>query len=521
MKDIIERIKNNKKNVLRVSGVVVTILFALLLASLPNATKEPKKTQNDEISETDQIQRAKKQSYAEWYVDKNFDHFEIDGSTTMAPLHQSLNDKFSYRKITIQHSRTVDAFELLIEGKVDILLGVDYSKELMDKAAKSGIDLVKLEITKEAFVFLIHKDNPVKSLTIDQIIDIYSGKITNWKTVGGPDEKIVPFQRNNDSGSQMQMVLLMGNRKLMEKGVYYYEGMAEIIQAIANYDHGVYSIAYNMYTFAEKQYKDDEIELLAINGIKPTDATILDGTYPLIIYNYIYYDGNNERVSKFANSLYNYLISPNGQQHIADEGYITLNLGYSRNPDVILPHENDNDYSDEEWMGAEEGKYYRVSENGELLIYSNYTDYILGESAYGNNENARNFISAIIHSGVPMKSYFTYIWVNSEAGTITLSFGYPYDFSPYNFFNIRFNNKYYERLRYYIDEDKYVLICADKEDAAYYLDDEFYATVPYSKNSLATSDLEITVYDLYELYFRVLSWEEESFEEIPYFQTYD
>ena len=524
MNNIIEKIMNNKKSLFKVLGVVSYIFAAIFLANLPNVGSELEEIQYGNIlTENYRRHREMIQTKTEKYLEENFDYFKIDGSTTMAPLHQALNEKFSNKETTIKHSRTVDAFELLIDGEVDILLGVDYSQELMDKAKKNGIDLVKLEITKEAFVFLIHKDNPVKSLTVNQIKDIYSGKITNWKTVGGPNEEIVPFQRNNDSGSQMQMVLLMGNRKLMQKGVYYYEGMIEIIKAIANYDEGVYSLAYNMYTFAEKQYKDEEVELLAINGVYPTDETIQDGTYPLIIYNYIYYNSNDERVSEFAINLYNYLISDDGQQQIANEGYVTLDVGYVRNPDSELPYEYDYDY-DEEWVAsydASKGEFYRVGENGKLLVYYSYADYILAYSPYINNEKARNFLMTIFHSGIPIHSYFTNVWVNSEDGTITLSFGDLYDFDPLDFFNIRFNDKYYERLRYYIDEDKYVLVCANREYADDYLNDDFYAKVPYNKNSLATSDLEITVYDFYNLYFRVITWENDGFEEIPYFQIYD
>ena len=527
MKDIIERIKNNKKNVLRVSGVVVTILFALFLASLPNVTDKTYETQDDgNGTGVYTIKRERWKTKVEVYLSENFDSFNIDGSTTMIPLHQSLNDKFSSEVITVDHSRTVDAFELFINGEVDILLGVDYSQELLDKAKKNGIDLVKLEITKEAFVFLIHKDNPVKSLTVEQIIDIYSGRITNWKTVGGPNEKIVPFQRNNDSGSQIQMVLLMGNRKLIQKGVYYYEGMLDIIKAIANYDKGIYSLAYNMYTFSEKQYKNEDVELLAINGVVPTDETIQDGTYPLIIYNYIYYDQNNESVSEFAMNLYNYLVSVGGQQQIANEGYITLDSGYIRNPDVEIPDDNYyyyNFYEEESisYYNKEKGEFYRVGESGKLIVYYNYADYVLADSAYINDENARKFLMSIFHSGLSLTDSLTHIWVNSEDGTIVLSRGHPYDIDPFAFFNIRFNGKYYEELHYYIEEDKYVLTSVSKKAVDVFLDDDFLVVSPYSKDSIATSDLEISVYDIYELYFRVLSWEEESFEEIPYFQIYD
>jgi len=111
------------------------------------------------------------------YLKENFDQFVIDGSTSTIPLHTAIRNTFSSKRSEIQHSKTVDAFNKLIMGEVDILLGVDYSDELLKVAKDNGIDLGKAEITKEAFVFLININNPVKSLTIEQIKDIYSGRL--------------------------------------------------------------------------------------------------------------------------------------------------------------------------------------------------------------------------------------------------------------------------------------------------------------------------------------------------------
>jgi len=86
----------------------------------------------------------------------------------MIPLHESLNNVFSKGE-SVYHRKTVDAFEKLINGENDILLGVDYSDELLAKAKRKGVDLQQLEITREAFVFLINANNPVRSLTIEQI----------------------------------------------------------------------------------------------------------------------------------------------------------------------------------------------------------------------------------------------------------------------------------------------------------------------------------------------------------------
>ena len=178
------------------------------------------------------------------YLKDNYNKVNIDGSTSMIPLHQALDDLFGSSERGVQHNKTVYAFDKFIAGENDILLGVDYSDEMLEKAENNGVILVKKEITREAFVFLINKNNPVKSLSIEQIKDIYSGKITNWNEVGGDDAPINAFQRNSDSGSQMRMVKFMDDIKLTETDVEYYSSMGLIVETIGNYDEGKYSIGY-------------------------------------------------------------------------------------------------------------------------------------------------------------------------------------------------------------------------------------------------------------------------------------
>jgi len=80
-------------------------------------------------------------------------------------------------------------------------LGARPSKEQVEYAEECGTTFKYTQIGTEAFVFFVHKDNPIDSLTVEQIKGIYSGEITNWSEVGGDDEKIVAFQRNEGSGS--------------------------------------------------------------------------------------------------------------------------------------------------------------------------------------------------------------------------------------------------------------------------------------------------------------------------------
>jgi len=434
-------------------------------------------------------------SEAEEYLYANYSAADIDGSTSMTPLHTALNKKFGGGYVAY-HQKTVWAFNRLADGDNVVLLSVDYSDELLEKARNAGVDLVKRPITKEAFVFLINKNNPVKSLTIEQIKGIYSGKITNWKEVGGDNAEIKAFQRNADSGSQIRMVKFMGDTELMEADAEYYAGdMGGIIRAIEEYDTGRYSIAYNMYTFTEKQYPSEEVVLLDVDGVHPTDETVFDGTYPLVIYNNIFYDRNNALASEFAENLYAYLMSNNGQKLIADAGYVNLNGG-ERDKIGLYDPGYDDDLLHQTYISEYDpakGEFYDVDGNGGLTTYYSFADYLLPDSAQKNNEKARAFINSLDFMEF---GYSDSCWIfytarrTSTDKAVVYSHYNPVAFEEIDVFKFRYNGKYYYSLEYLYDGDK-ILLSPDS-DQTEYLSDVFSEYIP----NIAEEPIEITMSEL-------------------------
>ena len=489
--------------------ILSAILFALtvhgceiiIMDNVPKQTTETTETIETieiiEISEED----AKK------FLEENYNRFNIDGSTSMIPLHQSLDGLFASPETIesgVMHSKTVEAFEKLIVGQNDVLLGVDYSDELLEKAKNSGVDLAKKEITREAFVFLINKNNPVQSLGIDQLKDIYSGKIKNWSEVGGDDAPINAYQRNSDSGSQIRMIKFMGDVKLSDQDVTYWSFMGEVVEQIGNYDEGKYSIAYNMYTFTEKQYPNDDVILLDVDGVHPSDETIFDESYPIVIYNYIYYDKNNAEAAEFAENLYAYLMGGEGQHLISDSGYVNLTTKSDRNKDVDLY-----DYETawgEAGIGFHNeitGEYYAIDDDsGELLVFKTFIDYVLRETKYKDSENARGFLTLIENSPYIFINYYT-VWYNEESGAIGLDPWFDAALDPDDFFDYKYGDSYYSALTYYIDEDKYVLEAMSEYVFDMYLEDGYFEDyMEYAANYSPGAIVEITREELKNLYMR-------------------
>ncbi|MDR2610134.1 MAG: substrate-binding domain-containing protein, partial [Clostridiales Family XIII bacterium] len=136
---------------------------------------------------------------------------------------------------------------MIIDRPVDLFLGTEPSDDELALAKKNNVELVKKPVCMDAFIFVVNKDNPVDSLTVEQIRDIYSGKITNWKEVGGNDEKIISFQREKNSGSQtaMENLVMKGTPMVSPQKEEIETAMGELIESVADFDSGKASIGYS------------------------------------------------------------------------------------------------------------------------------------------------------------------------------------------------------------------------------------------------------------------------------------
>ena len=116
--------------------------------------------------------------------------------------------------VTFTNSK--DGYYRLIDGDVDLFFGARPSKDQLEYAREENKEIISVPIGKEAFVFFVPEDNPLDDLSSNDIRKIYSGEITNWKDLKGKNQKIVAFQRPEDSGSQVMMHYFMKDVPLKE-----------------------------------------------------------------------------------------------------------------------------------------------------------------------------------------------------------------------------------------------------------------------------------------------------------------
>ena len=250
----------------------------------------------------------------------------IDGAAAFFPVYSAFVNAV-YPETTelydgvFEYNNTPGGYQLLAEKRTDIFLGVYPSEEQKAYAEECSTTFVYTPVGTEAFVFFVHKDNPIDNLTTEQIKGIYSGEITNWKQVGGRNEEIAAFQRNEGSGSQSMLKRFMGDTPIMEAPTELVNSMMSgIIEKVSDYRSKSNSIGFSFRYYVEGIIRNPDIKMLSVDGVAPTADNIRNGSYPIVtpMYAVIYEENTNENVDK----LIQWILSEEGQYIIEETGYV-------------------------------------------------------------------------------------------------------------------------------------------------------------------------------------------------------
>ena len=220
----------------------------------------------------------------------------------------------------VTFTNTVHGYDRLVDGRVDLFFGARPSENVKQLAEYYHEEIQSIPIGREAFVFFVEEDNPVENLTSDQVRQIYSGEITNWKDVGGNDQKIVAFQRPAESGSQVMMRHFMGDIPLMEPDTYtVVDAMGGVIDEVKQYHNERGAIGYTFQYFLSGLNQEEGVKMLSIDGVYPSVQHIKDGTYPAIVSLVCAKLKSNN--NPYVEILIDFLLSDQGQELVEKTGY--------------------------------------------------------------------------------------------------------------------------------------------------------------------------------------------------------
>ena len=255
----------------------------------------------------------------------------LDGSTATAPLAQAaaavlLGESEEDVAYLIDFSRTTESYRQLMQGNADLLIAAEPNAAVFDEMEEAGFEVQMEPLATDALVFMVNEDNPVDSLTTEQLRGIYSGEITNWSEVGGADLDIVPFQRNAESGSQvlMEKLVMDGTEMTEPPEGYMIASMVGLMDAVKEYDNSSNAIGYSVYYYAHDMQMAGGLKLLKIDGVAPEAATIRSGEYPFLNPYYVAMNAA-EPEGSMTRVLYDWLLGPDGQKLVDMKGYVSVN----------------------------------------------------------------------------------------------------------------------------------------------------------------------------------------------------
>ncbi|MBE5939692.1 MAG: phosphate ABC transporter substrate-binding protein, PhoT family [Lachnospiraceae bacterium] len=209
----------------------------------------------------------------------------------------------------MQYTNTRGAYKGIVDGDVDVIFCVKPSDEQLKYAEENGVELEFVPIGREAFVFIVNKDNPVDNLSIEQLKGVYSGKYTNWSQVGGDDYIIDALQRNKGSGSQSALESFMGEEEI-KKNPLGFMGRA---------------IGFSFRYYVSGIVENGGVKMLSLDGVYPSKENISNGSYPIISDIYAVYrkDDDNQNIP----ILIDWILSEEGQKLVEDSGYVPAIVG--------------------------------------------------------------------------------------------------------------------------------------------------------------------------------------------------
>ena len=243
----------------------------------------------------------------------------IKGSTTVLPIAQKVGEAYMKEqpdvKIIISGVGSGNGIKALIDGSTDI---ADSSRFIKTKEVKLAVEKgrypVPFAVAYDCIVPVVHPSNSLMNITMEQLKDIYQGKIKNWKEIGGPDKPIVVISRDTSSGTYEVWHKKVLKKKRVFPGALLQASNGAVVQAVSKNRNAIGYIGLG--------YLDSSVKALLVNRVKGSAETTLNGSFPISRPLYMFTPGwPKGDTLKFIN----YVIHPEkGQKYISEIGFVPL-----------------------------------------------------------------------------------------------------------------------------------------------------------------------------------------------------
>ena len=242
----------------------------------------------------------------------------VNGSTTVLPAMQKISETFMAKHKDIQVSLSGGGsghgIKSLMDKTTDVAMASrDMKPAEVENVKKNGGEAVRFTVAIDAIVPIVNPKNTVKDLSLQQIRDIYAGRITNWKDVGGPDARITVVSRDSSSGTfETWEELVMKGERVQQRALLQASNGA-VLQTVAKNPNAIGYVGLG--------YITKDIKGLEIGGVTASADTALSRTWPLARDLYLFTNGQPKGDTE---TLIDYALSPEGQTSVMEGGFVPV-----------------------------------------------------------------------------------------------------------------------------------------------------------------------------------------------------
>ena len=237
-----------------------------------------------------------------------------DGSTSMEKVIGALSESYmaANKDVTVNYNPTGSGAGITAvqEGTCDIGLS---SRALKDEEKAAGLQ--ETVLAYDGIAIIVHPDNPVSDLTLEQIAQLYTGEITNWKEVGGNDAQVVLIGREAASGTRDGFESITGTKDKCQ----YRQELTSTGDVITTVSQNPDAIGY-----ASLASIKDSVKALNVDGVTPSEASVKDGSYK-VQRPFVLVTVEGKALSSAAQSFFDYATSADAADIIAKAGAVAAN----------------------------------------------------------------------------------------------------------------------------------------------------------------------------------------------------
>ena len=243
----------------------------------------------------------------------------INGSTTVLPVMQKAAENYMAinpgATLVISGGGSGNGVKALTDGLCQIAMSSrDIKKNEMELAQSKGVKPYRIPVAVDALLPIVHPSNGVKAISLEQLRDIYTGKVTNWKEIGGADKKITVISRDTSSGTYETWEERVMKKEKVAPSALLQASNGAVVQAVSKNPNAIGYVGFG--------YMDKSIKGLDIGATKATPETALAGTWPIARELYLFTNGEPTGEIK---KLMDYMLDPQkGQKAVAEIGFIPL-----------------------------------------------------------------------------------------------------------------------------------------------------------------------------------------------------